>query len=198
MRLKDLGINPPGTFRYTQPQSGFPMSGITFPSLLQKVSQHRINMGYPLVGEGFPTLGAEVENAICESLSPINQAAYCELGVRARTHVNWKETLASVGKVGLAWARQGFKRVAKEEAERRALICKDCPFNVAVSGCPACRAAVHEARAHLFKASTSVDSALQSCGVCGCDLKMIVHVPLDVLQAGENHKFPSFCWQAPN
>lgn len=198
MHLRELLLSPPGGFHYKQPQSGLEMAALNFGTLLKQIRQHRTNMNYPAVTEGFVTLGAEIEQAICEALSPANQASHCEMGVRTRKAVHWTETVASIATVAAAWALQGFKQVPQEQANARALVCSTCPFNVVVNGCGPCRTAVKEAREHLFKASTPHDSRLKSCSACGCDLKMIAHVPLDVLQAGGDHSFPSWCWRATN
>jgi hypothetical protein len=42
---------------------------------------------------------------------------------------------------------------------------------------------------------TSRDGELRACGVCGCDLKTIVHMPLDALNASSDKEYPDWCWR---
>lgn len=191
MKLKDPNLSPPGSFRYTQPESNHLMVGITLGTLLQLVSQHRQNMGYQTHGN----LRAEIEDAICQSLSPEDQVAHCDIGV-ASSSVHWSTVLRFL-KTAASWAIGGFQLVPQEEAERRATICATCPLNVALSGCAVCRTTLDEARELLLKRSTSRDAELRACGICGCDNKAQVHFPLEALKQGTGDlSYPSWCWKA--
>jgi hypothetical protein len=173
------------------------MTGITFPALVKKVSQHRTNQNYLMVGEGFNTLGDEIEAQICARMSPIDQVANCDSALRPVTQIHWTQVITFLQTL-VAWFKTGFALVPQEEAERRAAICAKCPYNVGLSGCGGCKTAVSVMRASLLKASTSQDAGLQACGVCGCDNPTQVHVPLDVLRAGKaDLPYPaSWCWKA--
>jgi hypothetical protein len=195
MHLKTLNIGPPGGFTYRQKESGFSMTGITFQALVKKVAQHRTNDNYPMIGEGYLTLSAEVEAQICERLSPIDQVALCDNNFRPVTSIHWTQVITFL-KTLVAWFTTGFVLVPQEEAERRAAICINCPYNVGLSGCGGCKTAVSVMRASLLKATTSQDAGLQACGVCGCDNPTQVHVPLEVLRAGKvDLPYPTWCWK---
>lgn len=190
LHLKNLKSGPPGGWQYTQPQSGYTMSSIVFYDLVKKVSMHRHNMNYPM-GD----VAAEVEAQICSRMSPEDQYAHCETGVRPVKSLHW--TLVQRFLVDLvAWLKIGFEPVEQAEAERRAEICKTCPLNVGMHGCGSCRQTLDAVRETVMKLTTPLDSKLQACGVCGCELKTAVHVPLTVLQKGQvNLVFPDWCWQ---
>lgn len=191
LHLKKLTTSPPGGWRYTQPQSGLTMSSITFFDLLKKVGQHRTNMGYPTE----TTLVEEIEDDICNSLSHEEQLRWCKTGVRGSKSIHW--SMVSRFLIDLiGWLKTGFEPVAQEEAERRAEICRTCPLNIGMHGCGSCRNKLDEVRKDLMKLTTTNDVNLKACGVCGCELKTAVHVPLDVLRQGQKDlTFPEWCWQ---
>lgn len=85
-----------------------------------------------------------------------------------------------------AWVEQG-------EAERRALICADCPNNQDIV-CGWCAGSPLPVIAnHLGGRHTSSDDKLKSCSVCLCQLKAKVHMPLEVMDTA-GLDVPSFCW----
>lgn len=191
MKLKSLELGPPGNWGYTQPETGVRMSAITFQSLLSKVAQHRHNNNLPITN-----MAEEVESAICAALSPANQVAYCVTGNRERSAVGFAEVVRFTEWLG-SWLTTGHKLVPQDEANRRAAICATCPYNVGVKGCGVCQKSIGILRNKLMKVEpTSSNSAIKACGICGCDLKTIVHVPLDTLKhRGLEYKNIPWCWQ---
>lgn len=199
MHLKDLGTSPPGDWKFTQKESGFSMRAVTFGSLLNKISQHRANMSYPHVSDGYATLAEELEDQICQAMSPSDQVANCEMGLHTPTSVDWKK-VGKFLKTMVDWATgHGLKPVSQEEAERRAAICVKCPLNVGMSGCGVCRQGLQAIRVGILNKQTSHDAGLRACGVCGCDNKLQVHVPISVLKTNGDYKYPEdWCWKATN
>lgn len=193
LHLRSLDVGPPGGWRFVEPATGVVVTAITFASLVGKAAQHRQNMQIPADPEW--RLDEIVENSVCEALSPADRMAYCETGVRQRSAVGWREVLSFL-KTAVSWVATGAELVTQEEAERRANICAGCPLNVSVGGCAPCRVTVEEFRTTVLQRSTSHDAGLQACGVCGCELKTAVHLPLENLRAGKPHlTFPEWCWQ---
>src|ERR1700730_14552338 len=79
MELIDKLTAPPGNWAYQQPQSGLWMNGVTEEQLLGRIVQHRQNMGYPLVSEGFHSLGNEIEDWICQHrIQPQDRERLCK------------------------------------------------------------------------------------------------------------------------
>lgn len=192
--LKSILTGPPGGWRYTEPTTGFSMKAITFSSLVSKVAQHRGNM--KIEPDPKYRLSEIIEDAICNSLSNEDQLRHCKSGIRIRTSVGWTEVMRFL-KTAAAWIVAGAQLVPQEEAERRAQICVQCPLNVGMGGCAPCKGAVSAFRDQFLRRSTTVDERLKSCGVCGCDNRTQVHVPLDVLtRARETLEYPGFCWKA--
>lgn len=193
MHLKSLTKMPPGGWRYTQPETGHAMSGITFRTLLSKVGIHRANQK---ITSPTNNMAGEVEDAICQALSPEDQVAWCVTGMRTVKSISWTEVAAFL-KTAAVWVAGGQELVAPQEAERRAAICTGCPLNVGLHGCGICQRALQEVREKILNRGTSKDSVLQACGVCGCDNKTQVHVPLEVLRRGRaGLQYPAWCWKA--
>lgn len=186
---------PPGNWHFTHP-GGFNSAAITFPALVGKVAQYRANRNEPVVSEGFNRLSDEVEDHICRKLSPEDQQSLCDTGVTIPNGVHWTEVVRFL-KTMVAWVKVGFRKVDAQEANRRAAICIKCPLNVGLRGCAICKITVGGLRDQLLGgSSTSHDDKLMACGVCGCDNKAQVHVPLDVLKAGGRElNYPSYCWK---
>lgn len=194
MHLKSLNIAPPGSWRYTCPHCPDPKItsvGVTFGQLMQRVQQHYQNMNHTS-----SNLMAEVEDGICQSLSPADQVEYCDTGIRQRTSIGWGEIVAFFTWLATWWVG-GRELVAQPEAERRAAICAKCPYNVVVSGCGVCRQSIGVLRNKVMALSaTEQDNNLRTCGVCRCDLRTIVHLPLDTLRhRGTDYSKVPWCWQ---
>lgn len=193
--LTNINIAPAGGWRYVQPETGWTGTAVTFQSLVSMVATHRLNNKIPTEGR----LEDAIMDSICSSLSHQDQVANCQPGVRKRTVVGWREVEAFLN-VATAWLKAGSELVTQEEAERRAAICVGCPLNVGMGGCAPCRVAIRELRTRVLDRHTTQDEKLQSCGVCGCDNRAQVHVPLAVLRTAQRpeHTYPTFCWKSPD
>lgn len=106
-----------------------------------------------------------------------------------------------------AWAESTLSGkaafVSQDEAERRAGICVNCPFNATLQfSCGACMGAVLTLiHGIIGKRKTSYDDRLGACLVCSCSLKAAVHVPVDVQREGLNEELKQdfdqikYCWK---
>lgn len=193
MKLKTRLAEVPGGWVYTQPDTGWTKKAITFNSLVQAVARHRANMALPIPGD----LAAEIEETICKKLSPENQVAHCEDGTTHPKSVHWS-LVERFLKTAVAYMLGPDSLVPQEEAERRASICAKCPLNVGLHGCAVCRATLNSLREKLLDRHTEQDSLLGACGICGCDNRVQVHVPIPALTAGSGDLvYPeSWCWKA--
>ncbi len=171
------------------------MVAITEETLLRKISQHRSNMNLAQVTPPFETLTAEIEDWICRRMKPRAQKKLCDDGTQYSEGVHWTSVMDFL-KANVAFIASGREQTTQEEAERRASICADCPAKASVTGCGVCQRAIDEYRDRVVGAQpTSRDADLTACGVCKCDLKTIVHFPLEALRAKGDHDFPDWCWQ---
>tara|TARA_R110001599_G_scaffold85828_2_gene230433 strand:- start:21578 stop:22168 length:591 start_codon:yes stop_codon:yes gene_type:complete len=93
------------------------------------------------------------------------------------------------------WIASG-KVVDQSEAERRAAICASCPLNVEITNCKSCFKLAEKSRALIGNVSTSLDSNLDGCYACGCNLKVKVWCPSSVVAGTKTDSFyPDYCWQ---
>lgn len=94
--------------------------------------------------------------------------------------------------VARKWIAGGGKWEAKEEALRRAEICLQCPHHQYI-GCFGCHGLLKEVSELLGKPPDEVDTRLQGCGLCGCQLSVKVYMPKDVLR-DDSIPWPTHCW----
>lgn len=103
-----------------------------------------------------------------------------------------------------AWRIGGGELVDQNTANQRAAICAQCHNNRSSSGgrvCGVCNKMAHGVldgiRSGIIKnAKTTSDDKLQTCLVCGCDLKISVWIPNQVLLKLEDHNaYPTFCFK---
>jgi hypothetical protein len=195
MLLKNQMLAPPGGWKYYQDETGYWINAITEETLVRRVAAHRHNNQLAPVKAPHETLAAEIEDWICQRMTPRNQSRHCDMGVRHVSGVVWSAVVDFL-KSNLAYFASGQEQVTQDEAERRASICATCPLNVPVVGCGACAAAIKEYRTKIAGVQgTKVDGQLRACGICKCDLKTIVHFPLATLRAKGDNNFPDWCWQ---
>src|SRR6266436_1727659 len=72
MILTDLGLAPPGGWKFTEGRTGWTGTAITFQSLVHKVVQHRTNMGFEA-----GNVVAEVQEWICANLTEEDRRIRC-------------------------------------------------------------------------------------------------------------------------
>jgi hypothetical protein len=90
------------------------------------------------------------------------------------------------------WVASGGKWESAEEARRRAEICLQCPHHQYVS-CFGCRGILKEIAEVLGKPESEVDTRLQGCGLCGCQLSVKVYMPKDTV-TDPSIPWPEQCW----
>jgi len=194
MIIKDKNTVPPGGYRFTDPTTRYTLTASTLDGLLRAVVGYREANGY---GQSSDTRG-EIEQQMCESYDPYTRQFTCRDSEYPEllTAVGWQH-VASFVKVLAKFIQDRPEFVPQEEAERRAEVCSICAYNVPLSGCGVCRAAIEETLGFLGGRKTSRDAGLRACGVCGCSNRAQVHVPMGVLRAGVrgDAKFPPNCWK---
>lgn len=191
--IRDLTVGPPGGWRYTQKETNHTMTGITWQALAKKVAQHRNNNNIPQDENLFN----EIEAQMCENMSVEDRMNVCDAGARLPESISWRQVESFLKTAG-AFIASGGTLVHQDEAERRAAICGQCPLNVGMHGCGVCRATVDAFRATILQRSTSQDAGLLNCGVCGCENRTQVHIPIETLRAGTgdlDYSVNPSCWK---
>lgn len=103
------------------------------------------------------------------------------------------------------WIKAGKPLVSQEIANARAATCASCHNNVNVDqavkvGC--CGRGLQGVLSGFRKRiiqnrTTPSDAHLKSCGLCGCDLRMKVWIPIEGqgITKEDSNAYPSFCWK---
>lgn len=206
-RLRNKLLTPPGGWRFEDPDTGFKFSGYsTFRELLNHVRNYRLQNKLT-VPSGIAAL---IECWLCEQPK---MERYCrEEGdvVTRRTVRQYASGAIAASKVIVS--RDGIS--SQEEAERRAIICVNCPHNK-----------LNKEHSRLRRYSdnfvkwaigsfrkTSLDDKLFSCEVCSCPLRAKVHTAIKIVRESltEEDKArlpmglpgrdgsPVYCWQIEN
>lgn len=104
-----------------------------------------------------------------------------------------------------AWLGAGGKPAPQEVAQSRADICLQCPHNDSSKGiygglkkniASTVRRQI-ELRGKM-KLAVDGEERLHLCGVCGCVLILLVHVPEELLVEHlktDEHIYPDYCWK---
>ena len=190
LKLSNIwGATPPDGYRYVDPVDGFVAHAWTYVDWVDVQAAHlRANER-----EIPPNLGDLMQDQICKTLPP----GWCLFDdperKRPSTSISFNDVTAGL-KTFARWIAGGYKYVAQSEADRRAVICSRCYYNVQVQGCAGCSAAVQEV---VRDKKTKHDLALRSCAVCKCFLKAKVHFPIETLDTQSDKVqslYPDFCW----
>ncbi len=192
LKLKTPNLSPPGGLSYTQPETGMEFHDFAIKAVKRKVHDHRMSLPKELMDVS-PGWEERLEHDICQQ----NPRATC---VERKDKVqNAERSLLIRAKSFLAavWnlKMSGAKMVDQAEQERRAAICRGCPFKTDIqSACGPCTNLVGWTMQVLGgKKLVEIEGA---CGVCGCGLEAKLAFPLDVLRKadGRTVDYPTFCW----
>jgi hypothetical protein len=183
------GPVPPDGYRYVDPVDGFISHAWDYRTWVEQEVRHLEVNGR----EVLPELEADMQEQLCLLLPP----GWCSYDDPSRPRpsigLDWGDLqngLTTFAK----WIRDGCQFVEQAEADRRALICSRCYFNMNVGGCAGCQKLVTET---VLGRSTRYDESLRACGACKCMLRAKVHFPLKTLDtetARLQEMYPSHCW----
>jgi hypothetical protein len=212
-RLKDISLVPKKGWAALQ-EDGMLVKGLSFNKLLFHVEQYRRANNLPVPAN----VRRMVEDQICAAMEAAGngedkgRCAYLKEDDAENPPElrDWKHGIKSLVAFGkavsvvageLAVGKQVC--VSREEAERRAGVCAQCPYNLNLGNCWSCGELGRLFRSVQGGLQTSMDSRLQSCDRCGCNLRTKVWVTGEALdkvekeQGIEPSSFPSWCWRNP-
>jgi hypothetical protein len=197
LTLNNRGEVPPGGFRYFQRETKQWFNAPSWIELLKAVKAHRVVNALP-VGTQF---SEEIEDQLCQNCPPET----CQQGggskkLPQRGAVSFQGAMDTAALLADWFLKRGQERVSAEQAEQRAGVCIQCPFNQPIEGCRSC--SFKHIRALIVKIvggqPTKYSNRLNACSVCGCSLQAKVHLPIsllnDYMSAEQKQDFPEFCW----
>lgn len=203
LKLNNHQTQPPGGWCFRH-QDGHISKGPTPYALQQAMLKY-----CALHGLLMPT-DAEIEDYMCRALGQeaIEWCVDTETGMAEHAYrhggapcrLTFQQVLNATGTIG-SWLMKGRHRVESVEAERRARICAGCIENQEIHGCTGCSMPALKTMINSIVGggSTTVDGQLKGCCKCGCSLKALVWLPLEVLQSKMddviNSQLPDHCWK---
>lgn len=202
--IKTKSSTPPGGWRVTVPETGKLISHYDWQSFINAYEGH-------LVANNIP-MASDYEDVLLDRMCRENMPAWkddCKgvgpLRPRNRPSFGVVMTFLSMARRWVGNTLSGSELTApQEEANERARICSGCPLNVRNEkwGCGSCTGAFEKTLAAIMGGkSTPSDGSIGSCGICGCSLKVAVHVPLqpqwDALSDSQKDDFRQIphCWK---
>lgn len=226
MPLKNIRTLPPGGWRYDQKETGWKLSSMSpFTDAVGQIVLHRVANQLP---RAKPEEAAEdLENFTCQRLG--NDRNYCLSGdvkkklmlavIGAATHVRnlagraaaFPSTLASGAAILYDWLGDAMRPVGDGIAQSRSDICTGrnadhpCTYNQPGAGASLITSPIADAIRLQMQRKTEMnlsvvdEEKLHTCAICLCDLKLKVHVPLDVITGRTSDRMISkFREQAPH
>lgn len=194
--LRDVN-SPPGGWRYTVPETGITIKAQFFNGLKQRVIKHLQANGVTISDERLLVF----EDGACRETQP--PGSWC--AKRAPKPVEGKLphlTLAHLDRflksIWYAITQRDF--VGREEAERRAEICRTCPLITGgLGGCSGCYTLLKKAQSLVEKNPITMDAGAEVCGACGCYVPILVHLKNSTLDKAVGEKMPKYaeghCWR---
>jgi hypothetical protein len=206
--LKNPSHVPGNGWLARQPETGTVIKGLSFVGLQREVEKYRLANKLPVDGN----IRRQVEIQICDTMPEDEACTKCRFldeedtknpkHLRAWTKTKddlWNFAIAVKGVIGAALTGKQL-HVTQAEADRRAAICAQCKFNLPIGNCRGCGALGSLHRELSGSLSTSKDSLLDNCGVCGCELPLKIWFTQEVLgpimekQGQTPEIYPEWCW----
>jgi hypothetical protein len=190
--LRESRTTPPDGFRYTQFETQSRFTAETLGELADLIITHRVYKGLTPVDK--PTVELEIQRQICEGMFPhICQPEpgenYQPLVDRSRS-LNGDQIVEFTG-AAFRFIGSGGAIVDKAESERRAAICRGCPYNrPSVCVCTP----LHKLLDAMVP-NERREPGLAICGICGCSLLAKVLLPMSTIRAeASSTRLPAHCW----
>lgn len=194
--IKSKRESPPDDWRYLEPATQLWIKGDFFGELVDRVCEHRRYKGIE------PSDRANVELIVQRQICSVAPKGVCKpepgedyepFDDQAR-RLN-RDMVMSASRAALTWMREGGALVSKEEASRRAAICRGCPLN---RPSPSWVCSVLCKTLDELVPAERREAGLSICGICACSLPAKILMPDEVIRtsnAGRHLRYPDHCWQ---
>lgn len=197
LKFRNRNETPPGNFKIYVEESKMWIERITWNDMVFAVKNHYKANNIP-VGLQFEEW---LEHHCCQNTSP---EVCVEEGHGAvapfRESRTLTEILTGTKTIVEWWLKEGKAVVPEAESEARAAKCIQCHFNQPIRDCPSCSSQKLDDFIVWLggQKPTRYDSGLRGCQICGCALRLKVHIPLAVLTKNEpqhvKDQYPDWCW----
>lgn len=184
---------PPGGWKYTVPETGVVILGDFFSEMWPKIVRHYEANSLPVPDREL------VEDRACRE-SPGGRC-----GPRRPKPVAGMLPHLTLGLVErfllTVWGALKARRVvSREEALRRAEICRSCELLTGgIGGCRGCYTLLKAAEKLVSDNPVKMDEDKDVCGACGCYTPLLTWLPQDVLNEAVGDTMPRYkeghCWR---
>ena len=195
VKILNKGESPPGGWQLTVPQTGQTLRAPFENALRTQVRRHLQANGYELP-EDFDEW---FEETACEESE--HREPFCGPGLPPLPNFDQKLITPSKAKRFMRTALEFLKDrkvVNREEAERRAAICSQCPLAGVIGACWGCHAVYRQIKRLLENVELDLPEDKPFCLACGCLLKAKVWLPNETLDRAEEGDRPDYwegCWR---
>jgi hypothetical protein len=186
--------SPPGGWKYTVPETGVTITGQFYNVLKPRVIAH-------LRANGLPVDEDVIEHGACVETRP--PGSWC--AKRQPKPVEGKLphlTLAHLDRfIKSIWGTLVSRDfVSREEAERRAEVCRTCPLiSGGLGGCSGCYTLLRATEKLVQKNPIKMDEDKDVCGACGCHIPLLVWCKNSTLDKAAGERMPKYqegvCWR---
>lgn len=189
---KNKTRTPLGGWRYFQKETGQLITAPHWNALIDAVYRHREANELAID----PGLESEIEAFMCDEIPDGCE----EVADRPERKIGLSEVV-SFTKTWVQTFLRGNERVDQKEADRRSVVCANCPDNIDAHGCKTCATGNVEKLVNTLSGSrqTKADQRLKVCRHCGCFNRAQVWFPLDILQNNQRDEvrdaLPQNCWK---
>lgn len=199
LRLVDLHTVPYGGFQFYETRTRTRLTAATAHYLADLLIRHRKANGLPF--SSMDETIEEIQEQICASAPP--NTCRDPVGAVKTTGVALSFDTITRGAATLwdFFVKYGRKRVSKEVATERARVCGNCHGNRKPEGCTSCASGWLRELSEKFVGGeeTPHDPLIHSCSFCGCQLRSLIWMPIEVLRdhtpAEELNALPEHCWK---
>jgi len=197
LKFRNRNECPPGGFKLYVEESKRWVESINWNDFIQALKQHHIANNIP-VGLMFEEWAehkacGNTDPSVCvqegdKSVSPHRQSrTLTEILTGTRIIVDW-------------WGNEGRHIGDEKESDARAQTCIQCQYNQQIRDCPSCSGQKLDDFITWIggQKPTRYDSGLRGCQICGCALRLKVHIPKATLTKNEpqhvKDAYPDWCW----
>ena len=188
--VSKMTVPPGGLYFYLVEQTGAKFSHPSMAGCMALVKAHMKANNIPVP----PNLEEVIEDYICHNVP----GGFCT-GSSDRPRKRFLSFTQIREGTRIMWQKANLKSdeffVPVEEADRRALVCANCPKHVH-DVCTSCTSDFASFLRALLagRRKSKYDELLDTCGVCGCLLKAKVHLSVKALAVTQKHEYPDNCW----
>jgi len=189
--------SPPGGWKYTVPETGITITAPFWAVIRPRIIQHLAANGVTVDDERM----LQIEHDACVETKP--PGSWCQQRPPkpvdgALPHLTLAHLERFIKSIWHALVARDF--VPREEAERRAEVCKNCPLVTGgLGGCSTCYSLLRATEKLVQANPIQMETDKDVCGACGCHIPLLVWCKNSTLDKAAGERMPRYaegiCWR---